>query len=68
MKKRHANCRYLEPVCVNLFFFNGRITRDGGRRWGWSQKCRDPNALIAGVACCDGCKNRTTGWMSPGQD
>lgn len=54
---------YLQPTCVNMFFFNGRITRDSGRRWGWSQKCRDPESLLAGIACCDGCKNRTDNWM-----
>ncbi|CAE6922516.1 unnamed protein product [Symbiodinium natans] len=54
---------YLEPTCVNMFFFNGRITRDSGRRWGWSQTCRDPEAFVGGIACCDGCKNATDSYM-----
>eukprot|EP00930_Biecheleria_cincta_P023533 TRINITY_DN16991_c0_g1_i1.p1 TRINITY_DN16991_c0_g1~~TRINITY_DN16991_c0_g1_i1.p1 ORF type:complete len:2142 (-),score=336.15 TRINITY_DN16991_c0_g1_i1:205-6630(-) len=53
---------YIPPTCVNLFFFNGQITREGGRAWGWTKKCQDPHRQVAGTACCAGCKNTKDWW------
>ncbi|CAK9019081.1 unnamed protein product [Durusdinium trenchii] len=50
--------KYLPPSCVNLFFFNGQVTRRGGRAWGWTDRCENPQLAVAGTACCGGCKNR----------
>jgi len=54
--------RYLPPTCVNLFFFNGQVTRRGGRAWGWTDRCDNPYLPVAGTACCGGCKNRKDWW------
>ncbi|CAJ1350015.1 unnamed protein product [Effrenium voratum] len=54
--------RYMPPTCVNLFFFNGQVTRRGGRAWGWTDECQNPNLPVAGAACCGGCKNRKDWW------
>jgi len=53
---------YVPPACTNLFFFNGQVTRRGGRAWGWTSQCQDPNTPVAGSACCGGCKNRKDWW------
>lgn len=53
---------YVPPVCTNLFFFNGQVTRRGGRAWGWTSQCQDPKTPVAGSACCGGCKNRKDWW------
>ena len=54
--------QYLPPRCVNLFFFNGQVTRRGGRAWGWTDRCDNPHLPVAGTACCGGCKNRKDWW------
>eukprot|EP00930_Biecheleria_cincta_P023948 TRINITY_DN17215_c0_g1_i1.p1 TRINITY_DN17215_c0_g1~~TRINITY_DN17215_c0_g1_i1.p1 ORF type:complete len:1489 (-),score=232.87 TRINITY_DN17215_c0_g1_i1:2869-7335(-) len=54
---------YVPPACVHMFFFNGRAVRKGGRSYPWTHKCANPNARVAGISCCDGCKNRTYRWM-----
>ena len=55
---------YVEPTCVKLFFFNGQVTREGGRKYGWTGRCSDPTELVGGVQCCSGCNNKTTSWMN----
>eukprot|EP00933_Yihiella_yeosuensis_P021713 TRINITY_DN1715_c0_g1_i2.p1 TRINITY_DN1715_c0_g1~~TRINITY_DN1715_c0_g1_i2.p1 ORF type:complete len:1866 (-),score=308.01 TRINITY_DN1715_c0_g1_i2:397-5517(-) len=59
-----AYYQYIPPTCVNLYFFNGRVTRKGGRTYGWSEKCHDPLIpYYAGTSCCGGCRNVATGNM-----
>ena len=76
--KRGSGAKWTESqICFTSFFFIFTFgsfdlliafsrSTEGGRKFGWSSttKCRDPNALIAGISCCSGCKNKTTGYMN----
>ncbi|CAK9025116.1 Retrovirus-related Pol polyprotein from transposon TNT 1-94 [Durusdinium trenchii] len=46
---------YLEPTCVNLYFFSGMYSRHGGENWATDAQCRDVEHEKMGFECCDGC-------------
>eukprot|EP00746_Dinoflagellata_sp_MGD_P168408 gnl/MRDRNA2_/MRDRNA2_99843_c0_seq1.p1 gnl/MRDRNA2_/MRDRNA2_99843_c0~~gnl/MRDRNA2_/MRDRNA2_99843_c0_seq1.p1 ORF type:complete len:1948 (-),score=297.36 gnl/MRDRNA2_/MRDRNA2_99843_c0_seq1:198-6041(-) len=54
---------FVPPVCVHLFFYNGKLVREGGRRFGRVKECANPDQLNAGISCCGGCPDWANGWV-----
>eukprot|EP00971_Amphidinium_carterae_P337823 6474864-Amphidinium_carterae.1 len=60
VKVDSAYYRYVQPTCVNLYFYSEgmRTVLQGNKPWyWWTGSCGNPNLPIAGASCCKGCLN-----------
>jgi cullin-associated NEDD8-dissociated protein 1 len=62
IKVANGYWEYVLPTCVHLFFFNGKVSREGDK---WNDfQCKDPQTLSAGISCCGGCTNTAKSSMT----